>query len=154
MANPYYNPGGRRAEGVHALFATVARHYDLMNDVQSAGMHRWWKRRLVRLARVRPGEPALDLCCGTGDIAFALAREGASVVGLDFNEPMLEVAEARRRKLEEKARKSDSDAKGRGLAINPRFQKGDAQAIPFPDNTFAVATVGTVCGTWRAGRRA
>jgi demethylmenaquinone methyltransferase/2-methoxy-6-polyprenyl-1,4-benzoquinol methylase len=142
MANPFYNPGARRAEKVHDLFATVARRYDLMNDLQSVGLHRLWKRRLVGLAKVRAGEQALDVCCGTGDIAFALAREGASVVGLDFNEPMLAVAEARRQRPEDGNRRESDDATFAGDALNPRFVKADAQAIPFPDNTFEIATVG------------
>jgi demethylmenaquinone methyltransferase/2-methoxy-6-polyprenyl-1,4-benzoquinol methylase len=142
MANPFYNPGARRAEKVHDLFATVARRYDLMNDLQSVGLHRLWKRRLVWLANVRAGEQALDVCCGTGDIAFALAREGASVVGLDFNEPMLAVAEARRQRPGDGNRREIGDATLAGDALNPRFVKADAQAIPFPDNTFEIATVG------------
>lgn len=142
MANPFYNPGEQRAEKVHDLFAAVARRYDLMNDLQSAGLHRYWKRRLVRMAEARSGELALDVCCGTGDIAFALAGAGASVVGLDFNEPMLSVAEARRGKLEGRKRKDQPGEAMAGTAVNPRFLKGDAQSIPFPDNTFEIATVG------------
>src|SRR5204863_2321574 len=67
------------------LFAAVATRYDLVNDLQSFGMHRCWKRRLIQLARVRPGERALDLCSGTGDVAFVLASQGARVVGLDLD---------------------------------------------------------------------
>src|SRR5438128_4536918 len=92
MVNKYYQPGEGRAEKVADLFAAVAPRYDLMNDFQSFGLHRAWKRRLVRLAAPQAGERALDLCSGTGDIAFALARGGAEVMGLDFSEPMLEVA--------------------------------------------------------------
>src|SRR5262245_30744249 len=92
MANEFYSPGEQRATKVNDLFATIATRYDLINDLQSVGLHRLWKRRVLRLAAPRPGEHALDLCCGTGDIAFALARRGARVVGLDFSEPMLRVA--------------------------------------------------------------
>src|SRR3954454_9266186 len=92
MTNKYYQPGQARAGKVADLFAAVARRYDLMNDLQSFGLHRAWKRRLVRMAAPQRGERALDLCCGTGDIAFALASCGAEVVGLDFSEPMLMVA--------------------------------------------------------------
>jgi len=73
MANKFYEPGERRASRVQDLFATVAPRYDLVNDLQSFGLHRYWKRRLIQLARVRPGNRALDLCCGTGDVAFVLA---------------------------------------------------------------------------------
>ncbi|PYJ92565.1 MAG: bifunctional demethylmenaquinone methyltransferase/2-methoxy-6-polyprenyl-1,4-benzoquinol methylase UbiE [Verrucomicrobia bacterium] len=117
MANKFHEPGDQRASRV--------------NDLQSFGMHRYWKRRLIQLARVRPGERALDLCCGTGDIAFALARQGARVVGLDFNAPMLAVAQTR--------------FKGRpppaSPSINPQFLRGDATNIPFPENSFDLVTV-------------
>ena len=83
MGNRFYEAGERRAERVHDLFAAIAPRYDLINDLQSFGLHRWWKRRLVQLAAVRPGEAALDLCCGTGDLAFALANTGARVTGVD-----------------------------------------------------------------------
>jgi demethylmenaquinone methyltransferase/2-methoxy-6-polyprenyl-1,4-benzoquinol methylase len=81
----------------------------------------------VWLANVRAGEQALDVCCGTGDIAFALARRGADTTGLDFSEKMLEVAAARHFK---------------SPISNLKFQRGDAQQIPFPDNSFDIVTVG------------
>ena len=127
MANTFYEPGAQRAARVNDLFAGIAGRYDLINDVQSFGLHRLWKRRLVALANPRPGERALDLCCGTGDIALALARRGADVVGLDFSEPMLAVA-----------RKKTPNSKLR----TPNFVQGDAQQIPFPDHSFEIVTVG------------
>src|SRR5512141_1999856 len=92
MGNSYYQPGEQRAARVRDLFGRIAPRYDLLNDLQSFGLHRYWKRRVIRLAAPRPGERALDVCCGTGDLAFGLARCGAEVTGLDFSEPMLEVA--------------------------------------------------------------
>ncbi len=127
MANIFYEPGGRRAARVNDLFAGIAARYDLINDVQSFGLHRFWKRRLVQLAKPRPGLRALDLCCGTGDIALALARRGADVTGLDFSAPMLEVA---RQKIPHSA------------LPTPHFIQGDAQQIPFPDNSFDIVTIG------------
>jgi demethylmenaquinone methyltransferase/2-methoxy-6-polyprenyl-1,4-benzoquinol methylase len=127
MANRYYDPGAARAARVNDLFAAVAPRYDLINDLQSLGMHRGWKRRLVRLAAGRPGEQALDLCCGTGDVAFALAAAGLQTTGLDFSNAMLSVARARQLRTS-----------GAG---QPRFLQGDAQAIPFPDGSFDVVTV-------------
>src|SRR6185436_14479348 len=97
MPNKFYEPGEQRAAKVSDLFATVAPRYDLINDFQSFGLHRAWKRRLVRMAAVKSGECALDVCCGTDDIAFGLARAGAQVIGADFSEPMLEVARHRSR---------------------------------------------------------
>src|SRR5437588_11704542 len=95
MANKFHEPGDQRASRVNDLFAAIAPRYDLINDLQSFGMHRFWKRRLIQLARVQRGARALDLCCGTGDIAFALARQRARVVGLEFDRSMVYVAHAR-----------------------------------------------------------
>src|ERR1700733_5515829 len=99
MESKFYQADEHRAEKVHQLFATIARRYDLLNDIMSAGLHRRWKRRLVELAlrngEVGNGKRVLDLCCGTGDIALAFARAGADVTGVDFTEEMLRVAEAR-----------------------------------------------------------
>src|SRR5215470_10819 len=104
MRSGYYEAGERRAERVNDLFATIAPRYDLINDLQSFGLHRAWKRRLIKFAEVRPGMEALDLCCGTGDVAFALADTGAKVVGADFSEPMLEVA---RKRLQSRGSRGD-----------------------------------------------
>ena len=131
MSNFFYAPGEPRAAKVNDLFAAIARRYDLLNDLQSFGLHRRWKRRVAALAAAAPGARALDLCCGTGDIAFALARRGAESTGLDFSEKMLEVAEGRKQKAEHKKRKQTS-----------QFIRGDAQQIPFPDNSFDIVTVG------------
>ena len=67
---------------VGEVFRSVASRYDLMNDAMSGGLHRLWKRKLVRLAGIQPGMRALDVCCGTGDIAFALRERGAEVAGV------------------------------------------------------------------------
>ena len=130
MSNVFYTPGEQRAAKVNDLFTAIARRYDLLNDLQSFGLHRRWKRRVAELAAVQPGGRALDLCCGTGDIAFALARRGAEVTGLDFSQKMLEVAESRRLKKPE--------LKTQKLI----FIQGDAQQIPFSDATFDIVTVG------------
>lgn len=168
MANVFYVPGAHRAERVGDLFATIAPRYDLLNDLQSFGLHRWWKRRLAGLAAVRAGERALDVCCGTGDIAFALAGAGAQVVGLDFSDAMLAVAENRRRKAEPKhavrtARRGTGSEVGapgcapdRPAVPNPRFVRGDAMQLPFPDNSFDVVTVGyglRNLASWETGLR-
>src|SRR5881227_65364 len=92
MANRFYVEGEQRGEKVNDLFATVAPRYDLINDLQSFGLHRAWKRRLIQLAEVRLGARSLDLCSGTGDVAFALTDAGANVTACDFSGPMLNVA--------------------------------------------------------------
>ncbi len=134
MSNVFYAPDEQRAAKVNDLFARIARRYDLINDLQSFGLHRRWKRRVIELAAVKPGPRALDLCCGTGDLALALAQRGAETTGLDFSEKMLEVAETRRQK--------NCKADSQSAITNPKFIQGDAQQIPFPDNSFDIVTVG------------
>jgi len=80
---------------VDQLFGAIAARYDLVNDIQSLGLHRVWKRRVVSLANFSESETGLDLCCGTGDIATGLAKRGGSIVGMDLNRPMLQQAAAR-----------------------------------------------------------
>jgi len=130
MASKFFVPGDGRAHGVVDLFAAVAPRYDLVNDLQSLGMHRLWKRRMVAEAAVKPGQKALDVCCGTGDVAFGLARAGAEVVGFDFSHPMLAVAAQRATRF--------PPAAGPGSV---RFQQGDALQLPFPDRSFDVVTI-------------
>ncbi len=125
MANPFYQTGEQRAGKVRDLFGTIARRYDLINDLQSLGLHRAWKRRLVGLARLRTSDQALDLCCGTGDVAFALAQTGAEVTGLDFSPAMLDVARARAERQ----------------AGRVTFVQGDALRLPFADNAFDAVTI-------------
>ena len=133
MANRFYDSGEKRSAKVRDLFAAIAPRYDLINDLQSFGLHRWWKRRSIQLACVRPGEHALDLCCGTGDLAFALARQGAQVVGMDFSAPMLAVAQARFRARPLAASASNQP---QPATRNPQFLRGDALSLPFPDASF------------------
>ncbi len=80
---------------VGAVFSSVARRYDVMNDLMSGGMHRLWKDRFVSRVKPRPGEVILDMAGGTGDIAFRMARRGASVTVADINPDMLEVGKER-----------------------------------------------------------
>jgi len=132
VSNVFYAVGEQRASRVNDLFSAIARRYDLINDLQSFGLHRRWKHRVVDLAAVQSGNRALDLCCGTGDLALALAQRGAEVAGLDFSLPMLEIAKARGRK----------QSTPQTPIPNPQFIQGDAQQIPFPDASFDVVTVG------------
>jgi demethylmenaquinone methyltransferase/2-methoxy-6-polyprenyl-1,4-benzoquinol methylase len=125
MSNTYYQPGEQRGERVRDLFDRIASRYDLINDLQSFGLHRWWKRQVARLAEVQAGSHVLDVCCGTGDITRALAARGGRAVGLDFSEAMLRVARSR------------GTASG-----NPEYTQGDAQNLPFNDGSFDAVTVG------------
>jgi len=147
MANIFFDPGQQRAARVKDLFAKIASRYDLINDLQSFGLHRRWKRRVLELARPESGQKALDLCCGTGDLALALARNGTETVGLDFSEPMLQIARKR------------ADAMSR--AGHPEyghaeFIVGDAHQVPFPAASFDIITVGyglRNLANWEAGLR-
>jgi demethylmenaquinone methyltransferase / 2-methoxy-6-polyprenyl-1,4-benzoquinol methylase len=107
---------------VRAMFDRIARVYDLMNSVMTAGMHHRWRERAADLARVGPGSRALDVATGTGDLAIELARRGAEVTGLDFSEPMLELARA----------------KAPGLD----WVQGDALELRYCDGEFDAVTVG------------
>jgi len=83
---------------VGQVFSSVARKYDLMNDLMSGGLHRLWKNRFVNRVKPRAGERILDMAGGTGDIAFRMAKRGASVTVADINADMLGVGEERAKK--------------------------------------------------------
>jgi demethylmenaquinone methyltransferase / 2-methoxy-6-polyprenyl-1,4-benzoquinol methylase len=131
MSNKFYQPGEQRAARVGDLFAAIAPRYDLINDLQSLGLHRRWKRALLAMAGIKPGERALDLCCGTGDISFALQAAGADVVGIDFSPAMLAVAQERAKNIRAGA-----------ATARLQFLCADALEIPFDDGSFDVVTVG------------
>jgi demethylmenaquinone methyltransferase/2-methoxy-6-polyprenyl-1,4-benzoquinol methylase len=117
---------GTLEEGqVRAMFDRIARVYDVMNSVMTAGLHHRWRERAADLAELEPGGRALDVASGTGDLAIELARRvgpSGTVVGSDFSEPMLDVA---RRK---------------SAAV--RWEWGNALDLPYPDDEFDAATVG------------
>jgi demethylmenaquinone methyltransferase / 2-methoxy-6-polyprenyl-1,4-benzoquinol methylase len=117
------------ASQVQGMFDRIAGVYDVMNSAMTAGLHHQWRERAVDRAEVGPGSDALDVCCGTGDLALELRRRigpDGRVVGCDFSEPMLEVA---RQKSGE-----------RGLPVE--FGWADALDLPYGDASFDAVTVG------------
>jgi ubiquinone/menaquinone biosynthesis methyltransferase len=122
---------------VRRLFATIADRYDLITVLLSYGRDAAWKRRLVALAGVRQGTRALDLACGTGDLAFALAADGARVVGLDITPRMVDLAREKRGQVPFFPASSSEK-----MVPDPFFLVGDMLALPFPDRSFDLVTTG------------
>lgn len=115
---------------VRGMFDRIAGVYDLVNTVMTAGLHHSWRTRAADRAELSDGEAALDLCCGTGDLALELReRVGPTgrVVGADFSERMLELAQ-------EKASERGTD--------DVTFEWADAMELPYSDASFDAVTVG------------
>jgi demethylmenaquinone methyltransferase/2-methoxy-6-polyprenyl-1,4-benzoquinol methylase len=117
------------ATQVRGMFDRIAGVYDLMNSAMTAGLHHQWRERAVDRAEVGPGSDALDVCCGTGDLALALRKRigpDGRVVGCDFSEPMLDLA--RRKSGEE--------------SLAAEFGWADALDLPYGDASFDAVTIG------------
>jgi len=142
MGNSFFDPGQQRGPKVNALFDKIAPRYDLINDLQSFGLHRYWKRRLIQLGNLKSGTKALDICCGTADLALAMARAGAEVVGLDFSEHMLGVAQTRAKAQANATSSGVRPGKDPKSGSNPIFIRGDAQRIPLAEDSFEIVTIG------------
>ncbi|MBE9031551.1 bifunctional demethylmenaquinone methyltransferase/2-methoxy-6-polyprenyl-1,4-benzoquinol methylase UbiE [filamentous cyanobacterium LEGE 11480] len=121
------------AESVQALFDRIAPVYDELNQTLSLGQHKIWKQMAVKWVGLKPGDQALDICCGSGDVAMLLAQKvGAQgrVCGVDFAAQQLEVAAARQ-----------------VYELNPEttapidWMQGDALALPVSDNQFDGVTM-------------
>jgi demethylmenaquinone methyltransferase/2-methoxy-6-polyprenyl-1,4-benzoquinol methylase len=110
---------------VGEVFSSVARRYDLMNDLMSGGMHRLWKDRFVARVKPRPGESVLDMAGGTGDVAFRMARRGAQVTVADINADMLEVGKQR----------------GEAKSLDLSWKVENAEKLSFPDRSFDAYTI-------------
>jgi demethylmenaquinone methyltransferase / 2-methoxy-6-polyprenyl-1,4-benzoquinol methylase len=112
------------------MFDRVAGRYDVLNEVMTAGLHHRWRERAAAAAGLSAGDSALDVCCGTGDLALELSRHvspGGRVVGCDFSEPMLDLA---REKVAARQ------------APGVRFEWADALQLPYDGGRFDAVTVG------------
>jgi demethylmenaquinone methyltransferase/2-methoxy-6-polyprenyl-1,4-benzoquinol methylase len=115
---------------VKEVFQSVAAKYDIMNDLMSMGIHRLWKRYTIDCSGVRAGHKVLDLAGGTGDLTAKFSRvvgETGQVVLTDINDAMLKVG---RDKLRDK-----------GIVGNVQYVQANAEALPFPDNSFDIITI-------------
>lgn len=113
------------SEQVREMFSSIARRYDVTNVVLSFGVDHWWRHLTVKAAGAGPGTRVLDCATGTGDLALAFRRTGATVVGTDFSAPML--VQARE--------------KARAAGLDVTFETADVLALPYPDRSFEVASI-------------
>ena len=116
---------------IQAIFDRIAPVYDQLNDTLSFGQHRIWKRMAVKWAQPQLEDTALDLCCGSGDLAFILAKsigKKGKVIGADFSPQQLEIARQRHQK--------------QGQVYPIEWVEADALNLPFADNRFDCATMG------------
>ncbi len=116
-----------KSKYVEEKFDVIAKKYDLFNDLITFGLHRYWKKFMVRQAGLTSNEECLDLCCGTGDICREILRQHPEcrITGLDFSREMLKIAESKN-------------------PSNPTIEylQGDAMKLPFPDTYFDAVTMG------------
>jgi demethylmenaquinone methyltransferase / 2-methoxy-6-polyprenyl-1,4-benzoquinol methylase len=113
---------------VAEMFGRIAPAYDRLNTIMTAGLDGGWRRAAVRAAGLRPGDAVVDVACGTGKLAAALARDVGPfgrVVGVDLATPMIRIARRRHRDL-----------------VQVEFVEGNALALPFDDHAFDAATIG------------
>jgi demethylmenaquinone methyltransferase / 2-methoxy-6-polyprenyl-1,4-benzoquinol methylase len=124
------------ARAVREMFTSIAPRYDLLNHVLSFNVDRlWWRRAARSFARVlaQPDARILDLCCGTGDMTFALRKQAGNnspqVLGADFSHAMLQ-----------RARSKSLEKVSNGKSAIPHWIEADALSLPFPDQHFSLVT--------------
>ncbi|KAA8533166.1 hypothetical protein F0562_033301 [Nyssa sinensis] len=123
----------RCADDRQALFSRIAPAYDNLNDLLSLGQHRIWKRMAVSWSGAKEGDNVLDLCCGSGDLAFLLSEKvgpNGKVIGLDFSKEQLLIASSRQ------------DLRSKACYKNIKWVEGDALYLPFSDSYFDAITIG------------
>jgi demethylmenaquinone methyltransferase/2-methoxy-6-polyprenyl-1,4-benzoquinol methylase len=118
---------------VRSMFARIAGRYDFLNRTLSGGMDQRWRRRVVRRLAPLGGRVAVDVACGTGDLALELARGGARVIGVDFTFEMLARAPAKAKRM---AQGQATDG-----VCDMTWVHGDAMYLPLPDASVDVVTI-------------
>jgi len=121
-----------KTERVGAVFSSVAKKYDVMNDAMSVGMHRLWKDKFVRRVKPQPGEQILDMAGGTGDIAFRMAAQGAQITVSDINQDMLDVG------IERALKKIEDGERGLDSLV---WSRQNAEELSFPNRFFDAYTI-------------
>lgn len=125
----------RKGQEVRGVFNSIARRYDLANHVLSFGMDFYWWHRAVRLAKPAPGQSLLDMCCGTGDLAFNFARFQPglqSIAGCDFSEQMLNIA---------KQKQASLSIRDRAISgVDFQWVRSDCTATSFDDASFDIVS--------------
>ena len=116
---------------VQQLFSRIAPQYDSLNDVISLGLQKTWRQKLWRRLSIRDDFHCLDLCCGTGDLTIQAAQQlgpKGLVVGLDFNQEMLNIAQ---QKIQQAA-----------VSVPVKLQYADVMSLPFAEQSFDIITIG------------
>lgn len=119
----------QKKEQIQTMFSSISPYYDHMNDLMTFGLHRLWKKKVIRLTKIKKGDTLLDLCTGTGDLAFlaqkAVGTKG-KVIAIDFCEDMLTIARKR----------------AKNKAYGPiEFRQGDIQTLPFEESSITAITI-------------
>lgn len=114
-------------QDVHDLFTRVASKYDVMNNFVSLGIQNKWRKNFAKKLNLNPADKCLDLCCGTGESTITLAKRAKYVIGLDFNQEMMDYAEHKIKKYH--------------LENKINLVKGDAMNLPFKDSSFDCVTI-------------
>jgi len=118
-----------KLEQIEPMFSSITSYYDAMNDFMTFGLHRFWKKKAVLETQIQKGDSYLDLCSGTGDLAFFAAKIvgiDGKVIAADFCSPMLEVAKKRACKKN---------------LTQIEFIKADVQKLPLADQAFNAVTI-------------
>ena len=124
--NKFSHKGSEKKKLVTRLFNDIARRYDFLNHFFSFGIDYYWRNRLVKSINPKIDYVVLDVATGTGDVAFKLAPKTKNVTGIDIASNMIDLANKKKDKKK---------------ALNVNFLVGDAEKLPFEDNTFDIITI-------------